>query len=126
MRYFVKQRGGRERGPWSPRELRAKLKAGDIDRDVQLRAQGTDGWVPLDDVLERDDARSREATDDAMYAARRRSNQLLITGGAMLVLGLAGTLASLVALVAGGVAIVFVGLIIGGLVQINRGWNARP
>jgi hypothetical protein len=126
MRYFVKQRGGRERGPWSPRDLRAKLKAGELDRDVELRAQGTDRWVVLDEVLERDDDRSREATEDAMYEARRRSNRMLITGGTMLVLGLGGTLASLVALVAGGVAIVFVGLIVVGLVQINRGWNARP
>jgi hypothetical protein len=125
MRYFVKQKGG-ERGPWSPRDLRAKLKSGEIDADAKVRAQGTDDWVALEGVLERDDQRSQATTRDAMHEARRRSNGMLLTGGAMLVLGLGGSIVSLVAIVTGGVVIVWVGLIIGGLVQINRGWNARP
>jgi GYF domain 2 len=126
LRYYVKDGGGREKGPLGWYEIRRRVRADKLPRGARVREEGTDAWFPLADLVEREESRARAEVEDAMHDARRRSNGLLVQGTVLLVAGIVATLGSLLFAFFGGFGLVFIGLIVGGVTQISRGLRVRP
>jgi Flp pilus assembly protein TadB len=131
MRYFIRSVDGPERGPYAWHELKQMLRSQELAGDAQVREERNGSWRALRKLeAERTSARAerdQSEVEDAARAQMRRANTLLATGAAALILGLGATVASLaVGVATGGAAVVFVGLIAAGVVQLGRGIAARP
>lgn len=131
MRYYLREKGRTETGPFAWNELRPRLRSGALADTAVVREETGTEWLPIRALAarqgRRDEERSRHTISEAMDTARRKARQHFVSGGAALALGLlASCICFAAGLVAGTTSIVFVGLIAVGLVQIGRGFAARP
>lgn len=143
MRYYLREKARREAGPFPWSELRMRLRSGAIADTALVRDEDSREWYPIQTLAsehrERDEARSRDAVTDAVVPARRRARVHFISGGVALALGLLAAAVTVelgiltvareavgLALAAVGGSLIAVGLIVVGVLQIARGFAARP
>lgn len=143
MRYYLREKASREAGPFTWSELRMRLRSGAIADTALVRDEDGREWYPIQSLAserrERDDARSRDAVTDAVVPARRRAFTHFLSGGVALALGLLAAAVAVelgiltvareafgLALAAVGGILIAVGLIVVGVLQIARGFAARP
>jgi hypothetical protein len=143
VRYYVREKASRERGPFAWRELRTLLRSGAVADTALVREEDGHAWYPIEDLASRyqehDDARSRDAITDAVAPARRSARVHFLSGGIAVALGLLAATGTVelciltvareafgLALAAVGGILIAVGLTVVGVVQIARGFAARP
>lgn len=143
MRYYLREKASRDAGPFTWSELRLRLRSGAIADTALVRDEDSREWYPIQTLAserrERDDARSRDGVTDAVVPARRRALTHFLSGGVALALGLLAATATVelgiltvareafgLALGAALAALVCVGLTVVGVLQIARGFAARP
>jgi hypothetical protein len=128
MRYFIRSEEGPERGPYAWYQIKQMLRSEDLAGDDLVREEDNPTWRALREVeAERTAQQVRRDREEMDHASRKRqkATPTIVVGVAFLILGVGLMLGSSLLPVERPIIFVPWGLIVVGIVQIGRGFDAR-